>query len=275
MSTNIIFTRQNYDQSSRKFIYNFATSQKFVNKQVSLSSLSLYNSFKNISIENGNNTITFEWLGTTYSHTFDDGYYSVSEINYSLQKTLILNKLYVVTTNNEYGFYINIVANAIRYAGQILFSKIPTSSEANAFGYTIPTGATWTFPEVSITATLTFNSKFGNLLGFEAGTYPIDQSLETTITSTKSPAISVVSSLILTCSLVSNIGVSIPHDTFFSFGLDAPYGDLMKVQPYPVFSNCRNAQYESIEIAIYDQNLNKLDLYDIEGNIGLSIIEKP
>ena len=42
----------------------------------------MYNSTFNIESSRGNNVINIIWLGMTYTLTFEDGYYSVSDINF-------------------------------------------------------------------------------------------------------------------------------------------------------------------------------------------------
>jgi hypothetical protein len=186
---------------------------------------------------------------------------------------MIEAKIYSLSSTGKNIYYIDLETNSIQYASQINVYKIPTSATATSNGHTIPTGATWTYPVTAVTPTITFNAGFGSLIGMPASTLPADTSIDSQTLSSFSPEISVVNSILLTCNLVSNIGVSIPHDSFFSTGLSASYGEQIRLNPYPVWSEVRNAHYQYIELTLYDQNLNLLNLYDTDGNITLAIID--
>ena len=92
---------------------------------------------------------------------------------------------------------------------------LPTNANAIPLGYTKPSGATWSYPISNQTPQLTFNSAFGNLIGFSAQTYPASiQSTNQSIVSTQTPIISPVNSYVLTCNLI-NSRYLIPSNTFF------------------------------------------------------------
>jgi hypothetical protein len=265
----VIFNKTHWDPNSKSFKRFFTSNKTFHNKKVALQSLSLYNSFFNISAANNNNYITFDFLGSTYIHTFDDGYYSVDDINYALQKTMIANKTYVNSANGSNVFFLELATNSVRYGIQINAYAIPISADATTRGYTKPTGATWSYPVTAQTPTITFGSQFGSIIGQAAGTYPTDTTQDSGTVSTFSPQLSVVNSLLLTCNLVSSD--EIPHNSFFSFGLNAEYGKQLEVNPYPFWKEIKNGSYQFVEIHIYDQNLVIQDLYDVDGNITLAI----
>ena len=277
MSTTIIIRKEHWDDNTNKFIVPFPSDQKYHNKLVALQSLSLYNSFFNVSVANANNTITINFLGTDYKCVIDDGYYSVDEINLVLQKFMLARGICVLSTTEgetygKAGYFITLASNKTKYAAEFTFNIIYSASDHS--GVVQPTNATWTYPETAITPTITFSDNFGKLIGMTGGTYPSDQSVFSQQLSTFSPEISVVNSLMLTCNLVSNPGQSIPHNAFFAFGLNAPYLDQMKLDPYPIYAEVKNGNYQNIEIVVHDQNNNVLKLYDTDGNITLSIIDK-
>jgi hypothetical protein len=269
---NILINKSHYDSSSRRFRYEFTSAQKFHNKKVTLQSLSIYNSFFNISSAYQNNYVTINFLGVDYSHTFNDGYYSISDINFALQKVMLEAKIYLTSSSGKNVYYIDLTENSIQYAAQLNVYQIPTQTTATANGLTIPVGAPFSLPtSFAVSPTLTFGSKFGSLLGMVAGTYPVDQTQDTQTTSTFSPQISVVNSLAFTCNLISNPSVSRPHDLFFATSLSASYGEQIRINPYPMYSEVRDGYYQYIEIGVLDQNLNVLELYDTDGNITITI----
>ena len=267
MPKQIIINSTNWNASSRKFIYNFNSNQSLKGSQVGLSGISIYNSFFNISASNGNNTFSINWLGTNYNFIMSDGYYAISDINYYLQQQMILNNLYLINANGNYVYYIEIITNSVSYSGEMNFYLIPSTLPSE---YTKPTGATWTVPTVSITPSITVTTLFGKLIGFSNSTYPVDRSIASQILSNITPSIHVVNSLILTCNLISNIGISLPNNVFYSFGLIGSYGELISLNSAQiVYSDICGDQYSSIEIQVLDQNFNILTLLDTECIISL------
>ena len=68
--------------------------------------------------------------------------------------------------------FFEMVLNSVQYSTQLNSYYLPTSSDATTLGYTKPSAATWSFPATNQTPQITFNSTFGNLIGFNAQTYP-------------------------------------------------------------------------------------------------------
>jgi hypothetical protein len=182
----------------------------------------------------------------------------------------------MISSTGKNVYYIELATNSIQYASQLNIYQVPTLATATAAGLTIPVGAPFTLPEIALAPIILFNDAFGLLIGMIGGVYPAVQTEDTQTVSTISPQISVINSIVLTCNLVSNPTVSIPHNLFFATGLSAAYGNQIRVDPYPSYSKIRDGTYQFIELSILDQNLNTLQLFDSEGNITLHIsdIEK-
>ena len=104
MSKTLIINSSNYvTGSGNKFVYRFPNTVSFhAGSSIGVSSISMYNSTFNIESSRGNNVINIIWLGTTYILTFEDGYYSVSDINFRIQQFCILNNLYVTSNYSRY-----------------------------------------------------------------------------------------------------------------------------------------------------------------------------
>jgi hypothetical protein len=80
--------------------------------------------------------VTWDWLGNNYAFTFEDGYYSISNINAFFQNQCILNGLYVTTNKGaDNVYFFELVVNSIRYATSLNFYAIPTDAEATSLGY--------------------------------------------------------------------------------------------------------------------------------------------
>jgi hypothetical protein len=282
MPKHIIINSSNYDAVNNRFIYRFPTPQKLVNKQVTLSGISIYNSFFNISAASyGNNTLTFYFPTTTgylsaFTFTFPDSYMSISDMNYFIQQQCIANGLYLVNASGNNVYYFEIVANSVRYAAQMNFYPVPSTLPV---GYTKPAAATWSLPTTSRTPYVVFNNAFGNLIGFTGGTYPSVGSSGTTtntsLISPNAPNISIVNSLILTCNLVNNFGISNPVDLFYSLPLTVGFGSLITItNQSALYTDVASNDYQYVEIRLYDQNMNTVPLLDTDVLIMLCIKEK-
>ena len=174
----IILNSSNYVAgSNNSYIYTLPSTQKFTNKsKIGVMSLSVYNSTFNIQASRGNNTLTFIWSAATpvtYNWTIPDSYMAANDLNNWFQSQFIANNLYVTVNNgNQNVYFFEIVQNSVRYSLQLNAYFLPTSATATTLGYTQPSGATWSYPTSNKTPQLTFNSAFGNLIGFSAQTYP-------------------------------------------------------------------------------------------------------
>ena len=153
MSKTLIINSSNYvTGSGNKFVYRFPNTVSFqAGSSIGVSSISMYNSTFNIESSRGNNVINIIWLGTTYILTFEDGYYSVSDINFRIQQFCILNNLYVTSNSGaNIVYFIELVVNSVRYSTQINVYAIPTEATALSLGYTKATGI-WSYPSIAAT----------------------------------------------------------------------------------------------------------------------------
>lgn len=277
----IIINSSNYViGSGNQYTYNFPSTVHFDTEDaVGIASCSIYNSTFNITSTLANNTITFKWnanTSTTFTFTIPDSYMSVSDLNFFLQQQMILNNLYVTNASSQNVYFAEFIVNAPRYAVSLNIYPLPTSAQATTLGYTIPSGATWSFPTSASCPQLTLTSAFGALIGYIAGTYPATSSTSTTqnLVSSLTPNLNVVDSYILTCSLLSS-PYSIPNDSFFTIPLTGALGSLIAVNPSQiVFNSISPNSYQSITIRFFDQNFKILLMNDHQLTLTLAILDK-
>ena len=273
----IVINSSNFVKNSgNTFIYSLPSSVKLTTKsKCGVAAISVYNSTFNISSARGNNTITFDFhAASTISKTYTipDGYYSVSDLNFFLQSKMYADNLYVFTNNGaNVVYFFEIVLNSVQYATQLNSYYLPTAGEAATLGYTKPSGASWAFPVANRTPQLTFNAAFGNLIGFNAQTYPASvQATNQSKISEKSPNISPIDSYILTCNMV-NSKYSIPNNVFFALPLTGSLGSLITFNSSNLILNDIAPNiYSNVVIQFYDQLFNRLDMRDVE--IVVSIV---
>jgi hypothetical protein len=279
MPKQLIINSANFNINNNKFVYKFPVRQRFKKgDKVGLSSISIYNSFFNISSVYNNNYYTFTFPSATpidITFTIPNGYYSISDLNYYFQQQCILNGLYCTSSSNSSSniYFMEFTTNAVRYAGQINLYALPTASQATTMGYAIPSNASWSFPSIANTPSININIDFGLLLGFSNGIYPlIPSSTNIQFVSNICPNLSVVNSLIMTCNLIDNSGISIPSTIFDSIPLTVGFGSLINSNSSQIiYSDIASNDYDNIEIQFYDQNLNLLTILDSDVLITLSL----
>lgn len=255
----------------------------FKNDQIAVSSISMYYSWENItsSSEGGqynNNSFQYSWLGTTITITLPTGYYEIDGMNAYLQSQMVANKHYLIDSNGDYVYYLEIVQNSTYYAVGFNCYAIPTSAQATTLGYTQPSSPGWSFPATATTPQFIVLStnNFKSVVGFSAGTYPpaTQSSNYSVISNNGVPQITPVSSLIMTCSLLNN-SYSIPSTLMYSFSPNVSYGSQIQISPPEMsFVDIQDGSYNDFQIVFFDQNLNRISIQDTNLVILLTVKNK-
>eukprot|EP01035_Chromulina_nebulosa_P025411 gene25411-33163_t len=269
----IILNSSNFVASEKNlYSYTLPSSVKFdTGTKVGITSLSIFNSFFNITSDLGNNTLSLKWNansgGSTLNITIPNGYYSVSDLNGLLQFYMFSNGWYMLKTNGDIVYFFELLQNASLYAVQMNSFPLPSVAQATALGYSLPPSPTFSLSPDGVTAylpQLIFPSGFGNLIGFDARTYPSTANLtkNQSITSTKTPIINPVNSIIFTSNLINN-PYAIPNSILMSMNLSGSIGTLMSHSASDViWSNIASNIYNKIEVRLFDQAFNKLVIND-------------
>jgi hypothetical protein len=272
----ILINSSNYVKPN-KYLYRFPQPVKFnKNSKVSLFSFSMYNSTYNISQALANNTFSVIWINNlTYNFVIPDGYYSYLDLNNFISYCLLSNLLYLKTTSNPV-YPISIAQNSVQYAAQINILYIPSSIQATTLGYSLPTGATWTFPASPTTPQLLISTGLQSILGFQDGQslFPLTkQTTNQSFISSNLPIISPVYCYILTCNLVENKFNNVPT-LFAQVPINVSYGGLLNFISLSLSQiDIREGFYSEIQIALFDQNYNNLQFRDFELTLVLLIDE--
>ena len=253
--------------------------------ELSLQTLSQYNSVFNITSQLGNNSFTIllpygiTGVPTWYnlSITLPNGYYAYSDLNNYIQNQLISLGFYLINSNNQYVYPIQIVANSNRYACEIDLFKSNT---------TLPTG--WSYansgywsssagmppagycPQIVIPST-----SLQQILGFTAGTYPSSTSTSNvSFLSSFTPEIAPVQSYLLRCSLVSN-KYSIISDLLYSYNTaGTSIGQLITVNPNEFsWVPINDQSVSTITLTITDPFGNPVQFQD--PNILITLLLRP
>lgn len=300
-SVNINFNGQNNPTGNIITSY-FPGVQQFARARLSLTNLNLYNSWYNISAARHNNTFQYIYpeASAFVTHTVvlpDGSFETVDEINDHFQLALLANGDYLVHYDNETGestidTFMSLTASTYAYAYNITLSQLPATITANSPNDTSPTGwyapaAGYVTPVASAvnasdenftpqfiipatsagagTTNPNGSTSFSKVMGIVPGTYGSNtiNSGQLIVTSTFAPQIQYTSVVYVACNLVNMGDTNRNPNVFFQFVPNAPFGELViVVPPYPVFVPVADSFYSYIQITLFDENLNPLQMND-------------
>jgi hypothetical protein len=261
----LILNAQNVvnDGTNSKFVYNFPQGgYQFKDDLIAVQEISMYFSAFNITTAYNNNRFSYIWVdGSTHIVNIPNSFLQVSDLNAYLQSAMALNTHYLLDTNGNFVYLLEMVVNQSRYAVQ-LNNYVISVALATANSWTLPAGATWVLPTNLILPYLVIpaDNNFGLLIGFSAGQYPAG-----TITgappaqiqtpaytgaqselSSVAPQITPYSSFLVYCSLVNNRAV-IPSQLVYSFTpTNSTFGGLQ------VYSPTAELGWNKIEDGVYN-----------------------
>jgi hypothetical protein len=270
----IILNTSNLVSSSNNNVYRYEFPQgsvKFIdNDRVAIGNINMFYSWFNITAALNNNTFSIDFpVFGTLNITVPDGFYDITSLNSYIQQEFITNDLYLIDTNGDFVYYLELVENPTVYAVQQNSYPVPTALPA---GFTAPAG--WPgFPGIAETPLLIVAANdFRNIIGFNAGTTPaVAQATTFSKTSDFTPQVSPVSSIVVLCSLI-NSRLSNPPQILYSFAPDVAFGSLIQSKPNEyAYINIQPGSYNCIDIEFRDQNFNPLPLIDTNLIIQLLI----
>jgi hypothetical protein len=281
---------------------------------ISISQVTVPYSWFNITKSLGNNTFQYIMPTTgatsvTRTITLTDGFYDINALNQALWADLKSQNYYFYnstistitpstgsTTFPTLLYPISFSSNYNGYNNAITFQFIPTSLGNTVTQY----GTNWlwalgTFPTVStapqivITGTPAFNTTlFGNIIGFQGGTFPsVLQTIVSPPTVANSapyvvlgnslsasppfPALATpVNTVCVRCNLVDN-SVAMPSDLMDFFPISSTFGS--NIYYLPIADNAvkmRSGKHQSLTVTLCDQNFNPL--ISLDPNVLISIL---
>ena len=272
-ANNIVSTQNN------RLVYQFqGGGVTFKDNEIALTSLQIYYSWYNISQTLYNNTsYTYTWVdGNTYNVTMPDGFYNIREINAYLESVMVTNKHYLVnTTTGDFVYYLQWETNPTFYAVQLNAYVVPSALPT---GYALPAGATWTLPATAQTPRINILANgFRNIVGFNTGTYPPTSPFTTTYSklSDFTPQVQPISSIQLTCSLISN-PYSSSSKAIYAFGIPETEfgGQVLVTPPEFAFNKIVDGNYNEFVVEILDQNGFPVSLRDPQMTILLVVRDR-
>lgn len=268
----IIINSSNYVGNS-SYVFNFGTSVQMDNINIALGSASLFYSWRNITNVKNNNKLEIIHPASgvtndTISLTIPDGGYEVAAINDFIRYSMIEQGYYIQNdSTGEYTIYMEIRVNPATYSIEYVSYPVPTSLPT---GFTA--GSNISFPSTTRGPQLVVTSPgFGNLIGFETGTFPAtQQSTITTTSSTKTPVLSDIQNVLITLDSATNDfspNSKVIHAISYA---NVQYGRLITSEPNQLSYIPQQSGFrQSITIQLCDQLLRPLQLIDTDVTIKL------
>ena len=307
MSQQIVMNKSNIiNTGNNKIRYKFPRDQQFsAEDTLAISHFNVYYSWFNISTKYNNNSFSYMWWGTdgVLDQSFDvvipDGFYSVSTLYEYFQRTMVDNGHYLVLKETgDYMYFIELITNSTYYSVEWRLSSLSQSFDFNDGAGMVdietkvhkPDALKWKIPSDEDRATpqlvIPSNNNFGSLIGFNDGsiyqpvpnvdgeTYKVDTD-QYSFLNDVAPNMEPSSSFIITCNLVDN-DLGIPNNILYSFTIpnNITFGDLITSNTDIIYSKIKPGLHSHIDLAIYDQNWDPLQIIDPNLLIVLSIVKK-
>lgn len=241
------------DGRNSRFKYQFSTSIKFVEgDKIALSNAQIPYSNFNVMNQYSNNQFTYGGFGlTSVNIVIPDGFYTTENLNYLLQNEMIKNGHYLVNSNGENVYYINITTNQNRYRVQMDFFVVPSTLPS---GWSNPAGFNLTSAG-GRTLFLSFDqsSKFQDLIGFKYGIYGYLQTTNISYLGDVPPIPTNVNSYLITIpSIVSQSNININSSSaVYAKTPDVNFGNNIIIEPNNlIWVDINPGMFSNVEIVI-------------------------
>ena len=282
MVQTIVFNSSNVIAGSNNTRYRFNLAQTtFIKKgcKCAIQSVTLPYSWYNISqsiFSNAKYQIKFPCSSAggstnTISVTIPDGFYTLTSLNSYLQSIMITNGYYLVSGSNNV-YFAQFVYNTSLYKIEIDLLPVPTTLGSYTYGTTsagwgASSGAGSGLPTSTYTPQIIFPLVGGlnSILGFDSNiTLPATQQTTTqSFTSTSTPNLTPINSLIMLCNLVNN-KYSVNNQTLLALTPSTNYGSSIVVSSTLTdsFVDIFEGYYNYIDLEFRDQNFNTMFIRD-------------
>jgi hypothetical protein len=246
------------------FQIDFERSVSLFDKQIALTSASLYFSWRNIT--SSNNKFSYIWINDVeYSVELPIGFYEISDIRTYFQYVMTKNNHSMTNAETDSTiFFIDMLVNNTKYSIDIITYPVPTA---------LPEGFTSsiTFPSVAKNPRLKLPSGMNDIFGYDEGFTTNAGSDIQTYNSTKAPNVSPDSSVLLVCDQVnnefSNLGI------LYAISPSVSIGSLIIDRPSEaIYSKLKNGSYNSLTFRILSsKTFRPIEILDSEINFIFSI----
>ena len=289
MPSTIVFNQSSIvGTGNNTFVYDFPTSVNFNNHEIAVESISSINySWVNISSALNNNSFQYEFYGTagatTYTITFPDGLYELSEINSKIQFEMIKNGTFLINSTGQNVYYFEFIVNTTAFAYQLNTFPIPI---------TLPTG--WSVPVANPASgsagfvgfytqntnprVILTNNNFYKILGFPnlfSSSANIGINTNLFYLSTTAPAIQPNTNVFVSLSNIQNPYAN-PSSIIHNLVVRGKFGSTIIDKPNEyAWNKLLEGQYNQLRLQFLGTDNNPLAILDPDIVIVMLIREKP
>lgn len=257
------------------FHYTFPSNVIFKNQEIALSSLTFFSSIYNISESLNNHKVQYTWDGVTYTITFENGIYEITDINARILFEMKSNNHYLIDKDFQEVYFLEMLLNTNRYGVNVISYEVPT-----AYSTTYPSqnNTHFTLPSSGFNPQLKMvsNNDFYKLIGYPSN-FVSSATATSSITylSTTSPILNPNANMVVSLSCVNN-PYSSPFNIIYAFGLTASAGEIQVERPNePAYNEILNGSYNFIDLKLLNADtLRPIELVDPEVSIMLIVKDK-
>jgi hypothetical protein len=276
-SQELILSTKHYDSGRKAYVYKFPQQQHFKQNQwqVACTQANWFSSFFNVDAalyQNASIQLQFpsgesEWVSVDY--VIPDGHYTSSAFSALLSK-ISYEQGYYTQSGSITTRYIDLSHSAYQYANALTLYPVPVGSSPPANGMWVTLTGAARSPKVY------FSSALGSLFGYSQNWYGDGGSVQQSIVSNIVPQVDQVSSVVLTCSLIQNQGISNPHDFLYAQSLGGvDFGDMVQSPAHaPLYNSVAAGSVSEVVIRLFDQDLQPVTLRDPSAMFQLSFVLK-
>jgi len=293
MPSTIVFNQDSIvGEGNNTFVYKFPSSVNFNNHEIAVESISINYSWVNISAALNNNKFDYVWYDSTgavtYTVTFDDGLYELSQLNSKIQYEMIKNGTYLINASGQNVYYFEFIVNNTAFAFQLNTFPIPTAADfatAAYTGWTTPvanpiTGtAAWvgfnaqnTNPQVNLLA-----NNFYKILGFPnlfSSSANIGVNTNLSYLSTTAPSIQPNANVYVSLSNIQNPYAN-PSSIIHNLVVQGAFGATIVDKPNEyAWNKLLKGQYNQLRLQFLGSDNQPLKILDPDTVIVMLIREK-
>lgn len=279
MSTLLSITSQDHvDGTPNQFEYKFLGQISFSKSEVCMAYSTMYKSWNNIDPIFTNNTYQLRWCNNEVKTvTMPAGIYSISDINAFLLSFCQSVGWYLVDAAGDPVYYLSWELNPLYYSVGLVAVPVPTEAQAIAANLSKPPSNTWAWqgsaisPQAVISEGSYDSDNFGSIVGFAAGSFPVDRTISTNTLSTFAPTVSPVASVFVNSNFVNNTMSRFPNLLYSISVSDAKAGEtiVMNPQEFMWLTAIEGGTFSTAKIWLTDQKGRSLRLRDLSVNLML------
>lgn len=273
-NSNIILTQGDnltIDASRGTLTMKFPHVYSSKGARIGLLSLSIYNSWDNVSTQFDNLTgASYLFNGVSYPVDYPAGNYSIQQLNDYLEFCMDNNGHWLLNEEGAKVYFLKFETNEIFYSVTITATPVPATLPS---GWSNPNGLALNgnSPQLVVADT-----NWRKLVGLKAGIYPTAPATVTTrINGTAVPIISEVTSILVLCDWCNNSRFSSNGQVIGTFVADVGVGELVTVSPSVVTTyDVIQRVYDGITIRLVDQNYRPLQIKDSSNLVITLLLEE-